>query len=31
MKVDSNWEGELNWLELCGMAAAEQQVTTTET
>lgn len=31
MKVDSNWEGELNWLELCGMAAAEQQVTMTET
>lgn len=31
MRVGSNWEGELNWLELCGMAAAEQRVTTAET
>lgn len=30
MRADSNWEGELNWLELCGMAAAEQRVTTAE-
>jgi len=30
MRVGSGWEGELYWLELYSMAAAEQRVTTPE-